>query len=103
VHFSVLIATGILLVLVIRNLTLALAAVISYLAIIFVHEFGHAAVAHWLGYEVNAIHVGLIHGRCEYEHPDTEWEAALVSSGVLRHNCSSRHSFFRWRPRYPMD
>jgi stage IV sporulation protein FB len=81
VHFFVLIATGLLPVLAVRNFALAVAAVISYLAIIFVHELGHAAVAHWLGYDVNAIYVGLIHGRCEYEHPDTEWEAALVSFG----------------------
>lgn len=80
-HFFVLIATGLLLVLAVRHFALAIAAVVSYLAIIFIHEFGHAAVAHWLGYEVNAIYVGLIHGRCEYEHPDTEWEAAIVSFG----------------------
>jgi membrane-associated protease RseP (regulator of RpoE activity) len=59
-HFLVLIATGLLLVLAVRNFALAIAAVISYLAIIFVHEFGHAAVAHWLGYDVNAIYVGLM-------------------------------------------
>jgi hypothetical protein len=58
VHFLVLIATGLLLVLAVRNIALAMAAVISYLAIIFVHEFGHAAVAHWLGHDVNAIYVG---------------------------------------------
>jgi hypothetical protein len=37
-----------------QDFALAIAAVVSYLAIIFIHEFGHAAVAHWLGYEVNA-------------------------------------------------
>jgi len=63
---------------------MAVGAIISYLAIIFVHELGHAWVASRLGYEVFAIRIGLIHGRCEFEAPYSLWDAALVSwGGVL--------------------
>jgi Zn-dependent protease len=84
VHQYVLIASAALIVLALRNWVLATTGLVSYVAIIFAHEVGHAAVAHGLGYEVTAIRVGLLHGRCEYEHPDSAWDASLVSwGGVL--------------------
>jgi Zn-dependent protease len=84
VHQYVLIASAALVVLAIKNSVLAITCLASYVAIIFAHEFGHAAIARHLGYEVTAIRVGLLHGRCEYEHPDSAWEASLVSwGGVL--------------------
>jgi len=81
VHWYVLVVAAILVVLALRNAILALTALASYLAIILVHETGHAAVARRLGYEVSAVRIGLVHGRCEYQHPDSLWDAALVSWG----------------------
>jgi Zn-dependent protease len=84
VHQYVLIASAALVVLALRNWVLAITCLASYVAIIFAHEVGHAAIAHHLGYDVTAIRVGLLHGRCEYEHPDSAWDASLVSwGGVL--------------------
>jgi hypothetical protein len=84
VHQYVLIASAALIVLALRNWVLAITCLASYVAIIFAHEVGHAAMAYQLGYEVTAIRVGLLHGRCDYEHPDSAWDASLVSwGGVL--------------------
>jgi Zn-dependent protease len=84
VHQYVLIASAALMVLAVRNWVLAIIGLASYMAIIFAHEMGHAAIARYLGYEVTAIRVGLLHGRCEYEHPDSALDASLVSwGGVL--------------------
>ncbi|HEX4153425.1 MAG TPA: hypothetical protein VHY75_14555 [Steroidobacteraceae bacterium] len=81
VHSYVLLGLCLFAVVALRHPVAAAAATLSYLAIIFVHELGHAAVAHRLGYEVMALRVGLFHGRCEYSHPDNEWDAVLVSWG----------------------
>ena len=77
VHQYVLVAIAVLLVLALSKWVLA------YIAIIFVHEVGHAAIARRLGYDVTAIRIGLLHGRCEYEHPDSAWDASLVSWGGI--------------------
>jgi stage IV sporulation protein FB len=83
VHHYVLVALAILLVLALANWMLAITCLISYVAIIFVHEVGHGAVARYLGYEVTGIRVGLFHGRCEYGHPHSAWDASLVSWGGI--------------------
>jgi Zn-dependent protease len=84
VHQYVLIASAALIVLALTIGALAITCLASYVVIIFAHEVGHAALAYGLGYEVTAIRVGLLHGRCEYEHPDSVWDATLVSwGGVL--------------------
>jgi Zn-dependent protease len=73
----------VLLVLALKNWVLAITCLISYVAIIFIHEVGHAAVARRLGYEVTSIRIGLLHGRCEYEHPNSALDASLVSWGGI--------------------
>ena len=84
VSWRVFVATALLAVIALKSPIMAVGATISYLAIIFVHELGHAWVANRLGYEVFAIRIGLIHGRCEFEAPYSLWDAALVSwGGVL--------------------
>jgi Zn-dependent protease len=83
VHQYVLVAMAALLALALRNWVLAITCLLSYLAIIFVHEVGHAAIARHLGYEVTAIRIGLLHGRCEYEYPESAWHASLVSWGGI--------------------
>ena len=74
---------ALLLVLALKNWVLAITCLVSYVAIIFIHEVGHAAVARRLGYEVSAIRIGLLHGRCEYAHPNSAWDASLVSWGGI--------------------
>src|SRR5277367_4505181 len=83
VHQHVLVAMALLLVLAFKNWLLAITCLISYVAIIVIHEVGHAVVARRLGYEVSAIRIGLLHGRCEYEHPHSGWDASLVSWGGI--------------------
>jgi Zn-dependent protease len=83
VHQHVLVAMALLLVLALKNWLLAITCLISYVAIIVIHEVGHAVVARRLGYEVSAIRIGLLHGRCEYEHPNSAWDASLVSWGGI--------------------
>jgi Zn-dependent protease len=83
VHRYVLVALAALLVLALANWVLAITCLVSYVAIILVHEAGHAAVARYLGYDVTAIRIGLLHGRCEYEHPHSGWDASLVSWGGI--------------------
>ncbi|SRR6266404_3494068 len=83
VHQYVLVAIAALLVLALRNWILAITCLASYIAIIFVHEVGHAVIASRLGYDVAAIRIGLVHGRCEYEYPDSAWDASLVSWGGI--------------------
>jgi Zn-dependent protease len=83
VHQHVLVAMALLLVLAFKNWLLAITCLISYVAIIVIHEVGHAVIASRLGYEVSAIRIGLLHGRCEYEHPNSAWDASLVSWGGI--------------------
>lgn len=83
VHQHVLVAMAALIVLALKNWVLSITCLISYVAIIFIHEVGHAVVARRLGYEVTAIRIGLLHGRCEYEYPNSAWDASLVSWGGI--------------------
>jgi Zn-dependent protease len=81
VHWHVLIAVCALAVIALGSWIFAVGALISYITAIFIHEVGHAAVARQLGYDVHAIRIGLVHGRCEYEHPHSLWDASLISWG----------------------
>jgi len=77
----VIVAISLMAVIAFRSPMMAVGAIFSYLAIIFVHELGHAWIAHRLGYEIFAIHIGLVHGRCEIEPPYSHWDAVLISWG----------------------
>jgi len=55
--------------------------VASYLAVILVHELGHAFVARRLGYQVNAIGLTMLHGWCRCDAPDDEWHAIIIAWG----------------------
>ncbi len=59
----------------------AAVALSSLAALIFVHEMGHAAIAHRLGYEVHVIRLGLVHGSCEYQRPEYEFDETLIAWG----------------------
>jgi Zn-dependent protease len=54
------------------------------LGIITLHEFGHAFAAHRLGYTVESIWINFIHGRCEFEASEFEWDHVRIAwAGVL--------------------
>jgi Zn-dependent protease len=56
----------------------------AFFCIIFVHEFGHAWIAHRLGYRVFALRIALFHGLCEFEAPHYEWDDVRIAwGGVL--------------------
>jgi Zn-dependent protease len=62
----------------------AAVAITSYLAIITLHEFGHAYAAHRFGYKVEAVWITFFHGRCEFQAPDYEAEGVWIAwAGVL--------------------
>ena len=81
VHVSVVLAGAVALAAAAISPARALLAAVAYFLVVLVHEMGHAMVVHRLGYAVFAIRVGIIHGRCEFEAPDTEWEDALIAWG----------------------
>lgn len=84
VHASVFILCAIIVVSAVNAPISAFLALMSYLGIILIHEFGHAFVAHKLGLFVERIDIGLIHGKCYYQRPNFEWHEILVSwGGVL--------------------
>lgn len=84
IHWLVLAASTLILV-VYRQSPLGVAlALISYLGIIFIHEVGHAAMANKVGCRVLAIRIALIHGVCEYEEPRYELDDIKIAwSGVV--------------------
>lgn len=80
-HWSVLVAVVIVAFLSSSSPLHAAIAIGCYLSIVVIHEWGHAFVAHRLGYEVVAIRVAFLHGACQYEAPQTLWDEALVAWG----------------------
>jgi len=81
VHLSVVVAAAVIALAGVQDPAFAAATLLSLVALILLHEFGHAAVAHYFGYPVKSIWFGLIHGRCAFETPLTEWERCLVAWG----------------------
>jgi Zn-dependent protease len=81
VHWSVLVMVGLLLLVSLTSPIYAMLSIASYLAIITLHEAGHAYLARRSGYRVTAIRLGLIHGSCEYEAPQHESEGVLIAWG----------------------
>ncbi|WP_445288589.1 hypothetical protein [Variovorax atrisoli] len=84
IHWSALVAAGVLLGVLIRQPLHAFVAVATYFLVILLHEAGHALVARRLGYPATDIYLTFIHGVCVYEQPGSVREAALVAwGGVL--------------------
>ena len=81
VHLSVVILAAIVALAAIESPAFAAVTLLSFLGLILLHEWGHAAVAHYLGYEVKGIWLAAIHGRCEVQAPETEWEHSLIAWG----------------------
>ena len=81
IHWSVFVAILIISISAVRSPIYAVVAILSYFGILFIHEFGHALVARRLHLEVSSIKIGLVHGLCECEPSENEWEECLVSWG----------------------
>ena len=88
VHASVYALSGGIVLLAIKSPVMGILALLSYLAVIFVHEFGHAFVANRVGLSVSHIDISWFHGCCHYSAPQYEWHEVLVSwGGVLAQLC----------------
>lgn len=84
IHWSALVAAGVAFGAFIRHPVHALLLAASYFGLILLHEMGHALVAKRLGYAPSDITLTFIHGLCQYEHPDTLREDAMIAwGGVL--------------------
>ena len=79
VHWSLFVAVVLLAFLSFGSPVYAALAIASYLAIITIHELGHAYAARRLGLDVDAIRIAVFHGQCEISAPDNEWDAVLVA------------------------
>jgi Zn-dependent protease len=84
VHWSVFAVVLLLALVSLRSPIYAAISIASYLAVIVIHEMGHAWVARRLGYYVDAIRIGFFHGHCEGDAPHTESDHVLIAwGGVL--------------------
>jgi Zn-dependent protease len=84
-HWSVFLGIGICVLNGTKQPLYALTCVCSYLAILLVHESGHALVTKYLGYRVYEIRLSIIHGLCVHSGDMwSEWhEVAIAWGGVL--------------------
>jgi Zn-dependent protease len=84
VHWSVFAVVLLLALVSLRSPIYAAISIASYLAVIVIHETGHAWVARRLGYHVGAIRIGFVHGECEIDAPQSEFDHVLFAwGGVL--------------------
>jgi Zn-dependent protease len=81
IHLSVIVVTVVVALAAIQNPAFAAVTLLSFFGVILLHEWGHAAVAHHFGYRVDSIWLATVHGRCEYEAPETQWERSLIAWG----------------------
>lgn len=81
VHLSIIVALVVVALSAAESPPFAFTALFCLVALISLHEFGHAAVAHRLGYKVESIWFGLVHGRCVFEAPPDEWDRSLIAGG----------------------
>ena len=81
VHLSVVILTVVVALAAVESPAFAAVTLLSFLGVVLLHEWGHAAVAHHFGYAVEGIWLAAIHGRCEYQAPETQWESSVIAWG----------------------
>jgi Zn-dependent protease len=79
VHWSVVAVAGLLAFVSFKSPIHAAVSIAAYFGVIVIHELGHALMARRLGYAVGAIHIGFLHGRCEFEAPYTERDDVLIA------------------------
>jgi Zn-dependent protease len=83
VHVSVVVLIVVVALAAAESPAFAAVTLASFLGVILLHELGHAAVAHHFGYTVEGIWLAVIHGRCEFQAPDTQWEHSVISWGGI--------------------
>ena len=83
VHVSVVIVVGAVALAAMESPVFAAVTLLSFLGLMLLHEWGHAAVAHHFGYRVNGIWLAAVHGRCEVQAPETHWERCLIAWGGI--------------------
>ena len=81
VHLSVIVVTVVVALAAIQNPAYAAVTLASFLGVTLLHELGHAAVAHHFGYDVLGLWLAAVHGRCEFQAPETSWEHSLIAWG----------------------
>jgi len=81
VHLSVVAVTVVVALAAVQNPAFAAVTLASFLGVTLLHELGHAAVAHHFGYTVQGIWLAAVHGRCEFQAPETPWEHSLIAWG----------------------
>jgi Zn-dependent protease len=81
VHLSVILVTVVVALAAVQSPAFAAVTLASFLGVTLLHELGHAAVAHHFGYAVEGIWLAAVHGRCEFQAPETSWEHSLIAWG----------------------
>jgi len=83
VHLSVILVIAAVSLAAIESPAFAAVTLLSFLAVILLHELGHAAVAHYFGYSVEGIWLAAVHGRCQHQAPESQWERCLIAWGGI--------------------
>jgi hypothetical protein len=84
IHWSVFLVVAVLALSSVDTPAYGALAIVAYFSVIVIHECGHAWVAKRRHHEVLCIRIGVLHGNCEYEAPDYEWDdVAIAWGGVL--------------------
>jgi Zn-dependent protease len=81
VHLSVILVTAVVALAAVQSPAFAAVTLASFLGVTLLHELGHAAVAHHFGCAVEGIWLAAVHGRCEFQAPETSWERSLIAWG----------------------
>jgi len=84
IHWSVFVAVALMALLSWDSPIHAAVTITSFFAIMVIHELGHAWIARRRHYQVYAIRLAMLRGRCEHEAPEYEWDdVAIAWGGVL--------------------
>jgi Zn-dependent protease len=83
VHLSVIIVIAAVALAATESPAFATVTLMSFLGVTLLHEWGHAAVARHFSYSVEGIWLAAVHGRCEYQAPESRWERSLIAWGGI--------------------
>src|SRR5689334_17206337 len=84
VHWSIFVIAGVMVLASIKQPWVTLAAGLSWLGLLLLHETGHAIMAQRKGCRATAIYLYPIHGLCCFEAPWSRFDHCLIAwGGVL--------------------
>jgi Zn-dependent protease len=84
VHWSVLVVTAVMLISAIENAGSTVLAVVCYLGVLLLHEWGHLVAAHRVGSVVWSIELYPLHGVTRYAETSSQYDECVVAwGGVL--------------------